>query len=139
MAPAPAKGLPQRFDALAFLFNAAGRSGRTASLIGIAVVAVLIQPLQIIPPGWVHEVYGWTVGFIAFVIWGTFMARRLHDLGKAGWWIAPLFGLACLAPLAAPVVAWLGAGFGFLAVAIQVVLLLWPGQPGFNRFGPKPS
>ena len=138
MPTAPTPGLPQRFDLSAYLFNAAGRSGRTAALVGIVLVAILVQPLQWLHEGWAHGVYGWTVGFLAFVIWATVTARRLHDLGRAGWWVAPLFGLVWLAAFTAPRLQWLGGALSLLIVALHALLLIWPGEPGFNRFGPPP-
>jgi uncharacterized membrane protein YhaH (DUF805 family) len=47
-------------------------------------------------------------------------ARRLHDIGKSGWW--QLIGLI-------PIIGW-------------IVLIVWAateGQPGPNRFGPDPK
>jgi uncharacterized membrane protein YhaH (DUF805 family) len=46
-------------------------------------------------------------------------ARRLHDIGRSGWWM-----LLWLVPL----VGW-------------IVLIVWycqPGQPGTNQYGPNP-
>ncbi len=50
----------------------------------------------------------------------TVTIRRLHDIGKSGWWI--LIGFV-------PVIGW-------------IVLLVWgirDSQPGDNRFGPNPK
>jgi len=49
----------------------------------------------------------------------TVTVRRLHDIGKSGWWF------------------W----FGFVPLAGQILLLLWNarhGTRGPNRFGPDP-
>lgn len=46
--------------------------------------------------------------------------RRYHDLGHSGWWLLWLF-----IPL---------VNFGFF-----LYLLLWPGEPNENRFGPPPN
>lgn len=46
--------------------------------------------------------------------------RRLHDIGKSGWWL--LIGLI-------PLVGW-------------IILIVWycqPSQPGANRFGDEPN
>ena len=72
--------------------------------------------------------------------------RRLHDIGKRGWWLlmpfAILFGTLMAAPFigaARPVVA-LAGPFGFLAVFV-VILVWWArdGDRGSNRFGPSPK
>ncbi|MFI7081302.1 DUF805 domain-containing protein [Micromonospora sp. NPDC049903] len=46
--------------------------------------------------------------------------RRLHDLGRSGWWL--LIGLI-------PIVGWI----------VLVVFFVQDGQPGLNRFGPSPK
>ena len=46
--------------------------------------------------------------------------RRLHDIGKSGWWI-----FISLVPLAGSI--WL------------IVLLATDGQPGENQYGPNPK
>ncbi|GAB5350073.1 Inner membrane protein YhaH [Alteriqipengyuania sp. 357] len=72
---------------------------------------------------------------IAAVIWGlaafipsiAVTVRRLHDRDMSGWWY---LGFALLGVI--PVV-------GFLASVAFFVLLVLPGTPGPNRFGPSPK
>lgn len=46
-------------------------------------------------------------------------ARRLHDLGKSGWWL--LIGLIPL-----------------VGVIILIIWFIRPGEPGQNAYGPNP-
>jgi len=70
----------------------------------------------------------------------TVMSRRLHDIGRSGWW--QLLALGTLV---------LGGGLGWLGLSTipavivvmagAVVLFVWTvrrGTPGDNRFGPDP-
>jgi uncharacterized membrane protein YhaH (DUF805 family) len=65
------------------------------------------------------------------------LSKRLHDLGRAGWW--------AFVPVWALVEAWprpatpLGYAALALLAATFVYLGLTPGQPGRNRFGLNPS
>lgn len=68
--------------------------------------------------------------------------RRLHDLGRTGWWAAAiLFWQAVAGALAFG----LGGETAVALVSIPAILvpLLWmgaaPGQPFENRFGPPPG
>ncbi|AMO23453.1 DUF805 domain-containing protein [Ramlibacter solisilvae] len=47
-------------------------------------------------------------------------ARRLHDIGKSGWWM--LLGLI-------PVIGWL----------VLIYFAIQPGQPGANEYGQPPA
>jgi uncharacterized membrane protein YhaH (DUF805 family) len=83
--------------------------------------------------------------------------RRLHDTGRAGWWILlPLVpyilgivfgGAAMMGGAATGSAMGMGAGFGLvmifmlLALACSIVLIVFycmPGTPGDNRYGPNP-
>lgn len=135
-APRPIVG---RFDITAFLFNAAGRSGRTAYLVGVAAAGVLMKSTLLLPIGWARIAWACTVGFVGFVIWGVLTARRLHDLGLAGWWFAVPAGLmfftADRLSLPQTPLQW---SSGAIVAGLTIALLLWPGQRDFNRFGPRP-
>jgi uncharacterized membrane protein YhaH (DUF805 family) len=71
----------------------------------------------------------------------TVGVRRLHDIGRSGWWML-LFGL--------PYAGWLaGVEAGsqnviaaialLLGSVVLLVLLVQPGTPGENAFGPDPK
>ncbi len=50
----------------------------------------------------------------------SLFVRRLHDMDYSGWMVIPAF---------APVLNWI----------FVVVLGVWPGTPGANRYGPNPA
>ena len=131
---------------LSLLLSPQGRIGRAAFWIGFAMVMVLSVALNLIP-----GVVGHLLGFVALWPQICIHAKRLHDMGRTGWWmLAPaLLLLVCgvasyglgysetgqasaeaMAPMA--VAALCGVGF-----------LLWvgltPGKSGPNRFGAGPQ
>lgn len=66
--------------------------------------------------------------------WVSVTIRRLHDVGRSGWWallgLAPIFEPVMPAPISlVTVVMW---------IALHVFMLLGS-QPGENRFGPNPK
>ncbi len=71
----------------------------------------------------------------------TVGVRRLHDTGRSGWWIMLIY-LPWLATLgsAGNVSLQLAAAGALLAGGIAwIVLMLLPGQPQENAFGPPPA
>jgi uncharacterized membrane protein YhaH (DUF805 family) len=80
----------------------------------------LVYPWQIgtsiIPLYLLHSIYSLAVLIPAFAV----TVRRLHDIGKSGWWLLLLF-----IPLAG-------------AVVIFIFMLL-DSQPGTNKYGPRPK
>ena len=101
---------------------------------------------------WVVPLLMLTVGLVAWgkaplyllasiailLIW----VRRLHDLGRSGWWAlaingaSNLTGLALAAILPGPAGMFLGA---LANLAPLIALGALPGQPHANRFGPPPG
>ncbi|MCG8624319.1 MAG: DUF805 domain-containing protein [Proteobacteria bacterium] len=88
-----------------------------------------------------------TVLLIAFYLfaWGSLIPllavaiRRLHDIGRSGWWI--LLGLSSVCLLIPP--SLLGGWRGVLwlpvvAMLALLVMLMWRGEAGINRFGTPP-
>ena len=66
--------------------------------------------------GWIYSLYA-----LAIIIPSLAVAlRRLHDIGKSGWWI-----LIALVPLIGAI--WL------------LVLYVRDSQPGENQYGPNPK
>ena len=134
-----AAGATPPFQIADFLFNASGRSGRWAYVVGQLAPAVLLQPLAMMPHGPLWTAWAWIGGFASYVVMGTLTARRLHDLGRAGWWfawISALFAVALMPkPPALTTLSLATAVVAFLAMAVLAAI---PGEAAFNRFGPPP-
>jgi uncharacterized membrane protein YhaH (DUF805 family) len=71
------------------------------------------------------------------------MARRLHDLGRSGWWIVlalPAFALVGFVLGVTGVIAPSGPGGRYVGYALATILIVTlgslPGKAGANRFGP---
>ena len=125
--------LQERFHRRFLVFD--GRIGRleyllAAVLLPIAgLVAALIIGLVIgLPLRWIAgdtiaAVFGWIplVAWLVLAIWATLAAgiRRCHDLGFTGWLL-----LLSLVPL--------------VGSLLGIVLLVWPGEKGENKYGPQP-
>lgn len=69
--------------------------------------------------------------------------RRLHDLGKTGWWVLGIGLLTVVIQAPAAVAGEAGVIFSLLAALISLGWTLWlglaKGQAGENRFGPPPG
>lgn len=118
-------------------FSAEGRIGRATLWAAGGLSLGLLAAFEY---GWPGPMRGWAAGPVKltlFVAGACLLAKRLHDRGRAGWWSA--------FPLLALIFAWpRPAGWGgWLATAVLLIaavdLLLGPGEPRFNRFGPPPD
>jgi uncharacterized membrane protein YhaH (DUF805 family) len=122
-----------------FLFNAAGRCGRPGYLAGVILAAALTQAPAILPAGWAHRAVALTAWPVGFVIWGVLSARRLHDFGRAGWWFAILAALFIAGGGRVEASrSFVQLACAALCAAGVALLLVWPGEHRFNRFGPAP-
>lgn len=89
-----------------------------------------------------HGARGPTSGLT--VIWVWIYTRRLHDIGRSGWWQAAVFAVQVLvAAVAMTGLHWgapavLGAAI-LVQLAFTGVLGAIPGDPGENRFGAPPG
>ena len=67
--------------------------------------------------------------------------RRLHDSGRSGWWMLlfamPYFGW--LVSLASASQSLIAAVLLLIGSVVMVVLLVQPGLPSENRYGPNPK
>lgn len=79
-------------------------------------------------------------------------SRRLHDIGKSGWWqVLPLAGLALMIPALVPLLAenfesplfWGSIGIGLVVtIGLLILLIVWlatDSHKGSNRFGESPK
>jgi uncharacterized membrane protein YhaH (DUF805 family) len=84
---------------------------------------------------------GYTANFALLVLMTLVQVRRLHDLGRTGWWalgvlLAPVAPMLALLPVMSLEDASLvGSLFALLLIGVVGAL---PGAPGENRFGPPP-
>jgi uncharacterized membrane protein YhaH (DUF805 family) len=145
-------------DWKSLFFSAEGRIGRQAFWIGWLV----LLGVQVVA-GWI-PVIGHALGLVALFAWVCLCSKRLHDMGRSGWWQVPPFALSLA--LVVGSVLWIGvgaalaaitdgnpevvalAGVGVLLIGIFVAFVamigftLWvgiaEGQPGENRYGEPP-
>ena len=109
-----------------------GRAGRGEYWTHVAVLFGLNLLLGQIAPA---------VGFAIAAVYLVVQMRRLHDIGRSGWWAVAAFvgALAVTVPLEV-----LGLSDPAIAVAAVATLvpLIWigvvPGDREPNRFGPPP-
>jgi len=92
-------------------------------------------------------------GLFVFLPSLAVVVRRLHDIGRSGWWLAGYYGLEIVCVLLIAIGAVLaisgkslGAVFtiaGVLAIFVASVwMLVWMcrnSQPGNNKYGPSPK
>lgn len=96
-------------------------------------------PAELQDPDDVFGLFGplFWIGMGLAVIWGlgTFIphlavtVRRLHDRGMSGWWYGGL--------LLFSFIPFIG-GLAILGYLVIFVIMLLPGEPGPNRWGPDP-
>lgn len=114
--------------------------------------AFLMSLLGIIP------VLGWIITVAMIVPNLSISARRLHDIGRTGWWIAAPVG-AVVAGLLFVVIGLIFTAiteslsvagvFGILSIIcyvaagiMQIVIFIWSlfdGKPETNKYGPSPK
>jgi uncharacterized membrane protein YhaH (DUF805 family) len=145
-------------DWKSLFFSAEGRIGRQAFWIGWLV----LLGVQVVA-GWI-PVVGHALGLVALFAWVCLCTKRLHDMGRSGWWQAPPFALSVVLVVGSAL--WIGvgaalaaitdgnpevvalAGVGVLLIGIfvsfvtMIAFTLWvgvaEGQTGENRYGAPP-
>lgn len=121
-----------RPDAAELFFSSSGRLARTPFLAGLGAVLGALWLFGLIE-GAARAVSAWAVLPVLAFSGCCLTSRRLHDLGRAGWWSAyPLALLVALWP--AP-----RGDYRLICVATLAALAVWlcamPGQSRPNRFG----
>lgn len=116
------------------LFSSSGRLSRPAFLAGMACVLGTLWLYDRWIGGVLRLLTGWGVLAVLLFSGCCLVSRRLHDLGRAGWWTACGLALFLIASPGAKVgMGSVGAG---LLAAFALWLCLTPGQASSNRFGP---
>ena len=128
-----------RVDLPQLAFNGSGRIGRALFFAAFAGVAAAWRLWAATPGEALHAWLRIPVGLVLLAAACAVLSKRLHDVGKAGWWSAAVVGpLALVVAGEGPLDA-LQSAAGVLALAEVAALALWPGERRFNRFGPSPS
>lgn len=92
-------------------------------------------------------------GLFVFLPSLAVIVRRLHDIGRSGWWVAGYYGLTLVCTILAVIglamsIADSSTGMvlifvGFVAILIAAIwMLVWmclDSQPGDNAYGPNPK
>lgn len=131
-------------------FSFSGRAARRQywrTLLLLIGVSFALSALGVIPGG---QIIAMPFSLAANIAQWALVARRLHDLGRSGWWQVPAMALGMAAVLqvvsmgqsgieARPDIAAAMLGAMFLSMAFVVVIGVVRGDPGPNRWGPPPA
>jgi uncharacterized membrane protein YhaH (DUF805 family) len=123
-----------RADVTAWFFDSSRRVGRIGFLLRTCGLIAILAIYDRVAYGQGRALTGWLVEWPLFFSAACVLSQRLHDLGRAGWWGAPILLAFCLAwphPQGA-----LGLAATALTAGAGLWLGVWPGESGFNRFGP---
>jgi len=135
------------------LFTARGRSARgrfwailIASMVAVLVIDSVMASLTFAnpTPRWIANGLSLALVAVCAVVAIYNAARRLHDLGRSGWWqTAPIIVSIVAHPLALSTLGGAAVYWGVMAgalipLAFAVVIGAIPGEPLANRFGDPP-
>lgn len=136
---------------LAGMIDFGGRATRTDFFFGAMVLGLAGSLLE-----WFLEGIGWTPArpyhsmeiYVFWLLVMTVMVRRLHDQDRSGWFVlimVPILAIGArgqylfnIGELPTPK---LGMPYNLIHLVLVIVfwgLVLWPGTPGSNRYGPDP-
>lgn len=109
--------------------------GRIGRLVFIPSVLGAIAAFELYERTPWRLITGWVAYPVLMCLAASVLSKRLHDLGKAGWWSAlPILAYPWIRP-------WPDGIVGGIAFAIVLWfagwLVLTPGEARFNRFGQK--
>ena len=92
-------------------------------------------------------------GLFVFLPTLTVVVRRLHDIGRSGWWLAGYYGVAFVCTILMMIgsvlmlggkgsgMALTGVGFAVLMITAvwMIVWMCFESQAGENKYGPNPK
>ena len=92
-------------------------------------------------------------GLFVFLPTLTVVVRRLHDIGRSGWWLAGYYGVAFVCTILMMIgsvlmlggkgsgMALTGVGFAVLMITAvwMIVWMCFDSQAGENKYGPNPK
>lgn len=116
------------------LLTGDGRIGRLPFLLGIGLLAGLALVVDQLPDEGGMGLAAMALRLPLLFSLACLMSQRLHDIGRAGWWIWPILGGAFALNAVSD-----GEATAIGALAMVGVLGLWPGQTAFNRYGAPPA
>jgi uncharacterized membrane protein YhaH (DUF805 family) len=122
------------FHPVELYVSGVGRIGRRVFIPALAVVIAIVELYQR-AGSLAHWLTGWAVYPVLICAAASVLSKRLHDVGRAGWWSAfPILAYPWIRP-------WPEGVFGGLCLGVvlwfALSLALRPGQAAFNRFGPR--
>ncbi len=116
------------------LLTGDGRIGRLPFLLGIGLLAGLALVVDQLPDEGGMGLAAMALRLPLLFSLACLMSQRLHDVGRAGWWIWPILGgVFALNALSN------GEATATGALVAVGALSLWPGQRRFNRYGAPPA
>jgi uncharacterized membrane protein YhaH (DUF805 family) len=117
-------------------FSSTGRLDRRGYALTAAVLGVLTAAFHLSAAGPLERWTGWLVYAVVLFSAACVTSKRLHDLGRAGWWT--------FFPVFAAIAAWpqlddsLDVAWAAFVTMVVAMLCALPGEARPNRFGPPP-
>lgn len=112
-----------------------GRIGRLVFIASVAGAIAVFELYQHLTPLWLKWASGWAVYPMLICMASSVLSKRLHDVGRAGWWAAlPILAYPLIRPWPEGITG--GVAFG-IVLWFAGWLALQPGEARFNRFGER--
>lgn len=110
-----------------------GRIGRRMFIPSIAGAIAAFELYQRWVPLWLKWGTGWAAYPVLMCLAASVLSKRLHDVGRTGWWsAAPILAYPLIRPWPEGIVG--GIAFG-IVLWFAGWLATQPGEAAFNRFG----